>query len=823
VLPDGRYVAHLVLSDATGRALDWSSFPFTVSAPQQGVLHLPQASYNAGDTIAGEVTLAAPLAPGQWLRARLWDNHGRLLGEKAAAAGQELQFSFPNIQPLGTALHRLEVAVLDARGEVRSNAVTLPIRHRPRPAFHLACWEESEVDYISGLWYQRFRELGMDAVFYTAGRGNREAAARMIAAADLFGASSYAGYRPKVEPAELGPVHNPCLHDPAYQEQAREAAHRSEPFALYDNLFYPSGSDAGMRGNCFSPPTLAAFRQWLQRRYRSLDELNAAWGTTFAGFDAVVPSSFDKLKSGGNVTSWLEHTRFMEQSYREHLQDVAREIKTFDPQALVGEDGYGWLNSTDGADWWNLLQDWGFVNLYTYQDPPQMEIVRSLARSCPNLKLRSLYWGSYDGQFGNQRFMRWLPWYALLHDYNGLFWWIANGKATYGSAPGIAGPDFRVTRTYQTSLNEVQDLRRGIVELIQPAQRRSDGVAILYDQTAVHAVTAYQHPSALVGAYTVFQSLFEDLGLQYDYVAGAQVEQGLLPEQGTRVLVMAQALALSDAAAKQIRDFVSKGGLVIADVLPGQYDSLLRPAFGGSLLADLFGAPGEVKHVGAGMTVLMDAFPSDYPRRRNEEAGRQARAQLQAWLEPLHLAPVARLTREGDSAVPGVEVVTYTNRVTSFVGVLNATDRPADGHLKTTTARCVYDVRRQAYLGEVSDWPVTLEPGETKLFALCPYEVKGLILKPERATVTAGQPWRAQAVVVPSQDRPNAAHSFVMTVADPVGKLHPLYGQALPAGAGGKATLTIPFALNDAPGQWQVRVTETVSGRAVEHNVLVGP
>ncbi|MBU0608544.1 MAG: beta-galactosidase, partial [Armatimonadetes bacterium] len=738
-----------------------------------------------------------------------------------AVAGQDIPFSFPNVQPLGTSVHRIEVAVLDARGEVRVNSTIVPIRYRPRPAFHLACWEESEVDYISGLWYKRFRELGMDAIFYRSDRGNRDAAARMIAEADLFGASAFAGYYPKSEPGEFGPVHKPCLHDPDYQQKSREAAHRSEPFALHDNLFYPSGSDAGMRGNCFSPPTVAAFRQWLQERYKSIGELNAAWGTQFASFDAVVPSGFDKVKSGGNVPSWVEHTRFMEQSYREHLQEVAREIKGFDPQALVGEDGYGRLNSTDGADWWNLLHDWGFVNLYTYQDPPQMEIVRSLARTCPNLKLRSLYWGSYDGQFGNQRFMRWLPWYALLHDYNGLFWWVANGKATYGSAPGIAGPDFRVTRTYQTSLNEIEDIRRGIAELIQPAQRRHDGVAIFYDQTAVHAVTAYKHPSALVGAYTVFQDLFTDLGLQYDYVAGAQVEQGILPEQGYRVLVMAQALALSDAAAAQIRDFVNKGGMIVADVRPGQYDSLLRPAANGSLLADMFGAAGETKAVGRGFTHLLADWPARYHHQRTDKAAQEARDKLQAILQPLKLAPPVTFAGADGARPPGLETAAYEHDGTIFVGLLNDSAKAISGEAHAARPARVYDVRAHADLGATAAWPVALEPGETKLFALCPYEVTGMQIKAAKGAVVAGQPWQAQVQVQAQGGPPNAAHSFVVEVTDPAGQAHPLYGQAVAAGAGGVATISLPFALNDAPGPWRVRVTETVSGKSAEAVVTV--
>jgi len=260
--------------------------------------------------------------------------------------------------------------------------------------------------------------------------------------------------------------------------------------------------------------------------------------------------------------------------------------------------------------------------------------------------------------------------------------------------------------------------------------------------------------------------------------------------------------------------------MVIADVLPGQYDALLRPAFGGSLVADLFGRPGETRQVGQGRTVLMADFPTDYSYRRREAPGQQAREQMQAWLQPLGLRPVAAFVGPGGIAMPGVETVVYTNRNTSFVGVMNNTDRPVSGQVKVTGQRCVYDVRARQYLGQRTEWPVELQPGETKLFALCPYEVTGLILKPQQSAATAGQTWQAQVSAVPNRDRANAAHSFVTEVLDPTGKPCPLYGQALPATGEATATIAIPFALNDAPGEWKVRVTETISGKTAE--ALVG-
>ncbi len=63
--------------------------------------------------------------------------------------------------------------------------------------------------------------------------------------------------------------------------------------------------------------------------------------------------------------------------------------------------------------------------------------------------------------------------------------------------------------------------------------------------------------------------LLEDCGFQYNVVTAGQIADGELVRQGYRVLILNRAVAISDAEAAAIRDFVQRGGTVIADHLTG--------------------------------------------------------------------------------------------------------------------------------------------------------------------------------------------------------------------------------------------------------------
>jgi len=129
----------------------------------------------------------------------------------------------------------------------------------------------------------------------------------------------------------------------------------------------------------------------------------------------------------------------------------------------------------------------------------------------------------------------------------------------------------------------------------------------------------------------------------------------------------------------------------------------------------------------------------------------------------------------------------------------------------------VYDVRARKYLGEVDRIQTTLPPGETALYALLPYQVHGLGLNVP-AAVKAGDELVAQVNLIAGAKAGD--HVIHAELLDPSGRSVWCYARndLLP---GGRGTLRVPLALNDAKGKWTLKVRDVVTGAAGEAKFAV--
>jgi hypothetical protein len=624
-----------------------------------------------------------------------------------------------------------------------------------------------------------------------------------------------AAYSPHVETNDGLPFHNPCLHDTDFVAQlARKNREIAQTWSSCPVLHYGDGSDKHMHGVCFCADTLDALRTELRRRYGTVDALNSAWNAAFARWEDVVPDTLEQARTNGTFRSWLEHVQFMETAYAESYARTRDALQAVDPGALNGPDGYGRLNSRDGSDWEKLFPNLGFYNLYTYQDPPQLEITRSIATDCPNVKLRSIYYGSYDGQFGNDAFMRRIPWFALLHNYNGLFWWNANGKTTYPASCGrLAGPDFRATRSYMISRNEIDAVRNGPAQLLACAKREHSGIAILYDQLIVHAHTALSHPSHLVKAYTDWQAAIEDLALQYNYVTPRLVADGVLAKQKYRVLILPRALALADQTIEHIRRFRDTGGLVLADYPPGTHDEHLAEAGNRRRFTDAFRDVDTLNAISDCRSVIVGDLLADYRRNRYDARGAKARTELWRMLQQAGVTPPVSLKTETQESGappphwrPGLEVVAYRDGTVRYIGVLNHGDAMT-GTLLFPKKLWLTDLRMAHPLGKTREIPFAIQPGQCMLVAALQHS-------PGTLLVTAADPKQggpAVQLTVEEKDSP-ATRACRISVRDPQRRTRPEYAGITLLIAGNTARRRIPIALNDPPGAWHITVTDLLTG-----------
>ena len=140
----------------------------------------------------------------------------------------------------------------------------------------------------------------------------------------------------------------------------------------------------------------------------------------------------------------------------------------------------------------------------------------------------------------------------------------------------------------------------------------------------------------------------------------------------------------------------------------------------------------------------------------------------------------------------------------------------------------IYDVRAGEYIGHTEEFHTAIKPGQGLLFALLPYRVQEIELRTDTERVVpikTGETKRAMHPRVSvdlrttSGQRPQV-HCFRVDVYNPSGEDVPAYGQNVLVRRG-RATFTVPFALNDPSGTWRVHVTDVASGINSELRVRV--
>lgn len=107
-----------------------------------------------------------------------------------------------------------------------------------------------------------------------------------------------------------------CPSSPVFREAALALVSRVvERYGSHDAvaLWHLSNELGCHNAHCFCPESARSFRRWLERRYSTIEALNAAWGTSFwsqrySAFDQVLPPL--RTLSARNPSQYLDFCRF---------------------------------------------------------------------------------------------------------------------------------------------------------------------------------------------------------------------------------------------------------------------------------------------------------------------------------------------------------------------------------------------------------------------------------------------------------------------------------------------------------------------------------
>ena len=647
-------------------------------------------------------------------------------------------------------------------------------------------------------------------------------------------------------------VRTPSLRDPEYLAQTVEGItnNKMPSVAQYGGAYdYCMGDEMSLTHYTryfdfdFGEHSLAAFRVWLKERYASVEELNQAWETAFGSWDAVMPMTLDEVKDRPNAAPWAQFRDFMNDTLADYYRLVQDTIRQVDPEAKCGLSGTQEPKPGNGMDWWQNSQAFSYYHSYNtgWSDEMRRSFQPYTGVMCT--PYRCGYW-----QAGQA--LEYQNFWCLLHDTKGISAW---------TTPLFFYGDFTYSEAGQDTQANILELKAGLWDTIRDAKRQHDGIAIHYSHPSINAALLMDKDQEIVKVRDAWVKLIEDMGLQYNFVSYAQIEEGILQseDEGYKLLILPESIALSDAEVANIRRFVAEGGSIVGDLCIGLMDDKCRRQATGRL-DDVFGIrrggdgpvlpPGvqvlNVKDtinlpVGETMVQATEATPrakavdADIPavmvNRYQQGVAAYLNINMAEFETERRFATVTeRVLREtlakvfADCSIrppypvayqsgrmSHVEVVRYGAGPVEYLGLLrDRSDAEAEvATVALSKAFHVYDVRAGSYLGRHDTITAPMLPGDCRVYCLASERLGAVSVQtpgpradgsvPYTLSLDAALPGERQGVrvtVLGPDGAPVADYARNYMISD-----RPVEG-------------SLQLALSDRQGRWTIRAQPLCSG-----------
>ncbi|MCO1594660.1 beta-galactosidase [Micromonospora sp. RHAY321] len=386
----------------------------------------------------------------------------------------------------------------------------------------------------------------------------------------------------------FGQRHNSCPSSPVFRRLSTELARRvASRYA--DNpavIAWHVGNEYG--GACYCELCAAAFRDWLRQRHGTLDELNAAWYTTFwshtfTDWDQIEPpSALTEHWRGPDHTAFqgitLDFLRFTSDAMLTNFRDEKAAIRESSPDLPVTTNFMGMYRPIDYHRWAPHLD---FASWDNY--PPDDDSAARMALT------HDLMRGLKDGQpfwlmeqtpsvtacrdvnpLKRPGLMRLWSWQAVAHGADAvLFFQLRASRGAsekyHGAVIGHAGrSDTRVFREVAELGAELSRLGSASLGARTPAR-----VAVLFDWDSWWALEISDGPSRLVRYQQVvlaYHRALWDAGVDLDVVP---VTADL---SGYDVVVAPALHLLKGDLPRRLEAVAARGGSVLTTYLSGRVD-----------------------------------------------------------------------------------------------------------------------------------------------------------------------------------------------------------------------------------------------------------
>lgn len=389
----------------------------------------------------------------------------------------------------------------------------------------------------------------------------------------------------------FGSRHNSCPSSPIYRKFSTALADKlADRYKNRKNLigWHVSNEYGGM---CYCDKCAGAFREWLKKRYQTLEELNRAWNTafwshTFYDWEEIpVPDQrSEEFYFGGNLLKTnfqgisLDYRRFMSDAMQECYRLEYDAIKKHTPDLQITTNLMGTYPGLDYRRWAKDMDFISWDNYPTYDARPfepamQHDVMRGVGGGKPFALMEQTpsvsNWHPYCA-LKRPGIMRLYSWQAVAHGADTVMFFqmrqsIGACEKYHGGLIGHRNNEHTRVFSEMTALGaELEKIGNQTLGGRTPAQ-----AAIVFDWSNWWATQLSAGPSILI-------NYLEEIKTWYQYFWNNNIPVDIIGTEDSlspyKIVVAPMLYMCPDSFAQRISDWTSAGGAFLTSYFSGYVD-----------------------------------------------------------------------------------------------------------------------------------------------------------------------------------------------------------------------------------------------------------
>lgn len=313
---------------------------------------------------------------------------------------------------------------------------------------------------------------------------------------------------------------------------------------------------------CYCDKSQQMFRDWLEKKYSTIDKINDTWNTKYKSFaDIEAPASHNAQPlSDVNRAAWYDWSDFNTRRFTDYLKWVKEEMRKFDPKTPICAGGtssmLGSSNSVTGIDEEMIINE---VDDVILNESGGSQIFSDLLLSLSGERKVMV-----DPEMGGDAHN------ILLHFLHGKsdiskWWWAGSPSKEYLSMNQSSIPHSK--NISLANVDEVLrlglDIRRLSSEIAEFTKVGPE-IAILYSKSSILQVPPNQIQSGTTPYLSTLRSVWEGsryLGCRIGFVSEKQVLDGKLNQ--FKLLIVPAAKYMNQDVVLEIKNYVQNGGTAL--------------------------------------------------------------------------------------------------------------------------------------------------------------------------------------------------------------------------------------------------------------------